>query len=71
MRKHSPEQRKEYRERINRVKPWLKSTGAKTPEGKERSKMNALKIPLEVHQLYKECNQIIKQQKELMNMIIV
>ena len=66
---NTPKQRKLQSERIKRVKPWLKSTGAKTPEGKAISKMNALKIPLEVHQLYKECNQIIKQQKEFMNII--
>jgi hypothetical protein len=35
------ERRQAQRDRINRVKPWLKSTGAKTPEGKAISSQNA------------------------------
>ena len=35
------ERRQAQRERINRVKPWLKSTGARTPEGKAISSQNA------------------------------
>lgn len=32
-----------YREAIQRTKPWLKSTGPRTPEGKARSSRNATK----------------------------
>lgn len=31
------------RERMARVKPWEKSTGARTPEGKKKVSMNAYK----------------------------
>lgn len=37
------ERRQKQSEAIKRWKPWEKSTGAKTPEGKEKSKMNAYK----------------------------
>lgn len=37
------ERRLKQSEAIKRCKPWEKSTGAKTPEGKEKSKMNAYK----------------------------
>ena len=39
----SEESRQKLRERIQITKPWLKSTGAKTPEGKMRSSQNALR----------------------------
>ncbi len=57
------------RERINTVKPWLKSTGAKTTKGKERSKMNALKTDPKTYALSKEFEQLMKQQKEICNAI--
>ena len=44
MRNWTPEQRQRQRELIQRWKPWEKSTGAKTPEGKKRSSQNAYKI---------------------------
>ena len=69
MRKHSPQQRQEYRERINRVKPWLKSTGAKTVAGKAISCMNALKTDPTLHKLMKDYEIVMKQQKELQEMI--
>lgn len=37
------ERRLRQSEAIKRWKPWEKSTGAKTTEGKEKSKMNAWK----------------------------
>ncbi|MCB1550982.1 MAG: hypothetical protein KDJ26_03160 [Alphaproteobacteria bacterium] len=37
------ERRLRQSEAIKRWKPWEKSTGAKTKEGKEHSKMNAYK----------------------------
>ncbi|WP_415405728.1 hypothetical protein ACLHDG_08155 [Sulfurovum sp. CS9] len=50
-------------------KSWPKSTGARTVEGKARSKMNALKISPELHTLIKEMNHLMKQQKEIFNTI--
>ncbi|MFZ3193853.1 MAG: hypothetical protein WA154_11695 [Moraxellaceae bacterium] len=37
------ERRQAQRERINKIKPWLKSTGAITAEGKAVISMNAFK----------------------------
>ena len=42
----SPEELERRRQRIYEVKPWEKSTGAKTPEGKLRVSQNALKTGL-------------------------
>ncbi len=38
-----PERRKRQAEIIRETKPWTKSTGPKTEEGKEKVKMNAYK----------------------------
>lgn len=57
------------RENINNHKPWLKSTGPKTKEGKEISKMNALKNNYEIHSLVKELNMLIKEQKKAISLI--
>lgn len=43
MRQWTPEQRAAQAERIRAAKPWLKSTGPKTPAGKRRAAMNSLK----------------------------
>ena len=67
---NTPKQRQLQRERINRVKPWLKSTGPRTREGKEKSKMNALKISPELHILIREYNWLMQQQKKIFNIII-
>lgn len=37
------ERRRKQAEAIRRWKPWEKSTGPKTPEGKKRTRLNALK----------------------------
>lgn len=39
----TPERRAKHAEAIKRWKPWEKSTGPKTSEGKEASKMNGWK----------------------------
>ncbi|XGV99742.1 MAG: hypothetical protein ACAF41_12495 [Leptolyngbya sp. BL-A-14] len=39
----SDAERERRRERIQQTKPWLKSTGARTVEGKRRTRMNAFK----------------------------
>ena len=67
MRNWTPEQRQRQRELIQRWKPWEKSTGAKTPEGKKRSGQNAYKTgkSLDVRELIKYMNGLLKAQKDL------
>ncbi|GIU00543.1 hypothetical protein TSL6_10490 [Sulfurovum sp. TSL6] len=65
MKTSSREFRQMQRERIMKTKPWLKTKGPITPEGKERSKMNALKVSPELYTLMKEYKQLIAQQKEI------
>ncbi len=70
MKKESLEFRQLQRERILKTKPWLKSTGAKTQDGKEKSKMNALKCNPELHHLIKESKKLFKQQRELRKILV-
>ncbi len=65
---NTPKQRRLQSERINRVKPWLKSTGPKTAEGKAKASMNRVKDKT-TYFLIKEYERLMKQQKELNNMI--
>jgi len=67
MRNWTPEQRQRQRELIQLWKPWTNSTGAKTPEGKQRSAQNAFKTgkSLEVREMIKQLNKLLKDQKEL------
>ncbi len=53
------------RDRILRTKPWLKSTDPITIEGKEKSKMNALKVSPELYFWIREYAELMKQQKEI------
>ncbi len=69
MKRNSEEFKQMQRKRILRVKPWLKSTGAKTIKGKEISKMNALKTDLKTYTLFKVFERMMKQQKEIYNII--
>ncbi len=69
MKKSSKKFKQMQRERIARTKPWVKSTGPKTLEGKQRSKMNALKISPVLHSLIKEYKQLMIEQKEISNII--
>ena len=68
MRIWTEEQRQRQRELIQRWKPWTKSTGAKTPDGKKRSAQNAVKTgkSLEVREMIKKLNKLLKDQKELL-----
>jgi hypothetical protein len=52
---------------IQRWKPWEKSTGAKTPEGKKRSSQNSFKTgkSLEIREFIKFMNRLLKDQKDL------
>ena len=65
MKKSSKEFKHMQRERIKRTKPWLKSTGPKTIEGKEISKMNALKISPDLYTIMTEYKKLMAQQKEI------
>jgi hypothetical protein len=67
MRNWTPEQRQRQSELIQLWKPWTKSTGAKTPEGKKKSAQNAFKTgkSLEVREMIKQLNKLLKDQKEL------
>ena len=68
MRNWTPEQRQRQRELIQRWKPWTKSTGAKTQEGKKRSSQNAYKTgkSLEIRELIKRMNRLLREQKSLL-----
>jgi hypothetical protein len=69
MKKSSIEFRQMQRDRIFEIKPWEKSTGAKTIEGKNISKMNALKSDPMIYTLFKKYALLMKQQKEISNLI--
>jgi hypothetical protein len=67
MRNWTPEQQQRQRELIQRWKPWTKSTGAKTPEGKKRSGQNAYKTgkSLKIREMIKYFNNLLRTQKDL------
>ncbi len=60
------EKRQAMRDRINQTKPWLKSTGARTPEGKAISSQNAFKggLHARIKSLNIEMKAMLKEQKE-------
>jgi hypothetical protein len=62
------EKRQAERDRINQTKPWLKSTGAKTPEGKTISSQNAFKggLHAQIKALNIEMKALLKEQKEML-----
>ena len=68
MRIWTEEQRQRQRELIQRWKPWTKSTGAKTPDGKKKSAQNAFKTgnSLETREMLKQLNKLLKAQKKLL-----
>ena len=65
------EKRQIERDRINQTKPWLKSTGAKTPEGKAICAQNAFKGGLyaRMNTLRAHVNAMLKEQKEVIKKI--
>ena len=67
MRNWTPEQRQRQRELIQSWKPWEKSTGAKTLEGKAKASKNAVKTgkSLEVRELIKCLNGLLREQKKM------
>jgi len=68
MRNWSAEERQRQRELIQLWKPWTKSTGAKTPEGKKRSAQNAYKTgkSLEIREMIKQLNRVLKSQRQIL-----
>ena len=70
MKTSSPEFRQMQRERIMKTKPWLKTKGPVTPEGKSISKMNALKVSPELYALMEGYKQLMAQQKEMLNILL-
>ena len=67
MRNWTAEQRLRQSEAIRRWRPWERSTGAKTEQGKAISSKNATKTgdSAYVRELIKEMNRILKEQKDL------
>ena len=61
------DRRAKQRELIQGWKPWEKSTGARTAEGKLRVSKNAVKTgkSLEIRELFKNLNRLLKDQKDL------
>ena len=59
--------RQKQRELIQTWKPWEKSTGAKTVEGKAKVSKNAIKTgrSLEIRELFKNLNGLLRLQKDL------
>ena len=67
MRRWTPEERLKQAELIRNWQPWKQSTGAKTTEGKARSRPNAYKHGFS--KLKKELRELLKQQKQFIEEI--
>lgn len=65
------EKRQRERDRINQTKPWLQSTGARTPEGKMISSQNAYKggLHAQLKALNMQVNSLLREQKEALQRI--
>ena len=62
------ERKQKQRELIQNWKPWEKSTGAKTPKGKAKSKMNAYKYgSSEARMMLREFNSLLRDKRRLIN----
>ena len=62
------ERKQKQRELIQSWKPWEQSTGAKTAQGKAKSKMNAYKHGVaETKALLRELNQMLREEKKLID----
>lgn len=70
MLKSSKEFKQMQRDRINQTKPWLKSTGAKTIQGKEMSKMNALKLNPKVNNIFKISKELMRLQRSIHQQLV-
>lgn len=61
----TPKHRALRAELIRRWKPWEKSTGPSTPEGKEKASQNAFKGGW--REQLRELNKILKEQGEMLD----
>ncbi|TAM89000.1 MAG: hypothetical protein EPN41_04725 [Candidimonas sp.] len=63
------EQRREQAEKIKRWKPWTRSTGAKTAQGKATSSRNAYKggVRQKLRELRKELRAALREQAEMLD----
>ena len=71
-RQWTEEQRQRQREAIQRWKPWAQSTGPRTAEGKAKASRNGDKGGLwaEVRDFRKEINQLLREQRELLQRVL-
>ena len=58
------ERRQRQRELIQRWKPWEKSTGPKTPEGKRRASQNAYKGA--ISPILRELSRVLREQEKFL-----
>lgn len=62
------ERKQRQRELIQTWKPWEKSTGAKTLQGKARSSRNAYKTGAsEIKTMLKELNRLLREERRLID----
>lgn len=62
------ERRQKQRELIQNWKPWEKSTGARTPQGKARSSRNAYKTGAsEIKMFLMGLRQLLREEKKLID----
>ena len=63
------DRRQKQRESIQRWRPWEKSTGARTAEGKAKVSRNAVKTgaSLDIRELIKYLNGLLRDQKEFIS----
>ena len=62
------ERKQKQRELIQSWKPWEKSTGAKTAQGKAKSKMNAYKHGVaETRALIRQFKALLKEEEKLID----
>ena len=72
MRQWTLQERQRQSEIIRKWQPWAHSTGAKTPEGKAASKMNATKsgaYSQEKKELYRWIRESDKLERDLLEMV--